>query len=199
MAGFGFGRFLRRRRPAAPGPGGSARPPLRCFPGWAGSLLWWPFPLDYEETALPAELVSELRDWEARWEARSSAAMGGDDADLDAGTDADVAEATEQQRQLVALATRVAEELGAGYCIELDDPDAQVPLHLPPRKLRLASSRPGSPDVVAAFERLEERLRDDLYPERNAPAPGERWYAYAPRTGAFFSPRRRGRRGKPAP
>lgn len=164
-----------RRSPGAAGIGAS-RPPIRFFPGWAGTLLWWPFPVDYVDTALPAELVVELTDWEARWEARASAEMDGP-SEHDGGTEVD------ERRRLRALAERVAEQLGSGYCLELDAPGRPRR-----RKLLIASDGPGVPAVVSAFERLENDVADDLYGRRPGPGPKAPFYAYAPLSGTVFDP-----------
>ncbi|WP_102159031.1 hypothetical protein [Zhihengliuella halotolerans] len=177
-----FKRVVRRQVPGRPGAGEPARPRLRCFPGWAGTLLWWPHPVDYVDTALPAELIVELTDWEARWEGRASAEMDGLRAHDP------VAEADEQ-RLLIGLSLRVAEHLGSGYSVEVDAPRRPGRAILRRRKVLLAADGPGTPAVVAAFEALEAEAADDLSPRRR-PGVGSksRLYAYAPLSGETFDP-----------
>ncbi|RCK70403.1 hypothetical protein DT076_07075 [Desertihabitans brevis] len=104
------------------------------FAGWAESELWHDGPIPYEAARLDASLVTRLQEW-ANEHYRAYAEQG----DSPTGTRDRLA------HHGVALAQEVAQQLGDGFIVEVDDPTH-------PGRLRLrGDGRPASPEAAAAL------------------------------------------------
>jgi hypothetical protein len=112
---------------------------VRLFPDYAGSVLWFPHPVDYAATGLDGGLVADL----IRWEIDYYDAL---DADFD-WRSPDLARAFTTDG--VALAYRLAVQLGAAFDIEFASYEAGVATR------RFRSELPAdNPRAAAAFTAL---------------------------------------------
>jgi alkylhydroperoxidase family enzyme len=151
---------------------------VRMFPDYADSVLWLDGPVDYGESGLSEQLVSDLREWEEayyasltrryEWRSRRHAH----------------AHATTAER----LARRVAAELGSRFAVEYDAAEDTDDVR------RVTSARPGlNVEAEAAFlARAEEAVRaqERLAALKDEPGDDTGWSAVAPLTGAEYRPRR---------
>ena len=126
---------------------------VRLFPDYAGSVLWFPEPVDYAASLLDDALVTDL----IRWEIGYYDAL---DADFDWQSPALARAFTADG---VALALRLAVQLGAGFDIEFASYEAGVAMR------RFRSELPAdNPRAAAAFTALAGR---ESLPPRRRPVP----------------------------
>jgi hypothetical protein len=97
-------------------PAQRADPVVRLFPDYAGSVLWFPQPVDYAISGLEAALVTDLIRWEIAYYDALDADSNWLSTHLASGFTADG----------VALALRLAVQLGAGFDIEFATYEAGV-------------------------------------------------------------------------
>jgi len=136
-------------------PTSSAGSIVRLVPDYAGTVLWFPHPVPYAATFLHPELVTDL----IRWEIGYYDAL---DADSDWRTPALASRYTADG---VALALRLAVQLGAGFDIEFASYEAGV------ASRRFRSELPAdNARAAAAFTALAGRIRPAVAPIRPVPA-----------------------------
>ncbi|MBX0300782.1 hypothetical protein K2F54_12440 [Cryobacterium sp. 1639] len=114
---------------------------VRLFPDYAGSVLWFPHPVDYTVSCLDGGLVTDL----IRWEIDYYDAL---DADFQWRTPAHAADFTAAG---VALALRLALQLGSGFDVEFASYEPGVTT----RRFR-SELAPDNPRAAAAFTALAE-------------------------------------------
>ncbi|PCC41507.1 hypothetical protein CIK65_17340 [Brevibacterium aurantiacum] len=149
---------------------------VRMFPDYADTVLWIVFPIDYEDTDLSPDLVSQLDAWEqSYYEAL--------DADFN-WKSADAARAFTQTG--IDLAGQVANELGEEFVVEFASYEHHAPTYT------VQSRSPADNDeAFAAFSTIVAEL--DAEDERAAQlvaeaGPDGEWTAYAPLSGETFTP-----------
>ena len=115
---------------------------VRLVPDYAGTVLWFPHPVAYAHTRLHPDLITDLIRWE----------LGYYDA-LDAGFNwQSPAHASAFTSDGVALALRLAVQLGAGFDVEFATYEAGV------ASRRFRSELPAdNPSAAAAFTALSAR------------------------------------------
>ncbi|WP_297372724.1 hypothetical protein [Cryobacterium sp.] len=112
---------------------------VRLLPDYAGSVLWFPEPVDYAASFLDGALVSDLIRWEIGYY---------DSLDADFGWQSP-ALASAFTAEGVALALRVAVQLGTGFDVEFASYEAGVATR------RFRSEFPAdNPAAAAAFTAL---------------------------------------------
>ncbi|WEO78265.1 hypothetical protein BJQ94_04290 [Cryobacterium sp. SO2] len=117
---------------------------MRLFPDYAGSVLWFPHPVAYADTGLDPALVTDLIRWEIGYYDSLDADFDWRSADLASAFTADG----------VALALRLAVQLGAGFDIEFASYEAGVATR------RFRSEFPAdNPGAAAAFTALAGHTR----------------------------------------
>jgi hypothetical protein len=141
---------------------------VRLFPDYAGTVLWLTDPVHYEEAHLSNQLENDLRAWDRFCRSRL-------DPDLSEHAPSDVHEFAITG---IALARRLADELGLGVEIHLIHEGRQVfRSSNPPTNSRAAQTLHTRAEQRAAEARaVIERLG------------GRGWYAYAPLSGSRFEP-----------
>ena len=115
---------------------------VRLFPDYAGSVLWFPHPVDYALTRLDGGLVTDLIRWEIDY-------YDGLDADCRWRTPA---HATAFTADGVALALRLALQLGSGFDVEFASYEPGVAV----RRFR-SELLPDNAGAAAAFTALAAR------------------------------------------
>lgn len=108
---------------------------IRLFAGWAESELWHGGPIPYEDARLDPLLVTRLHDW-AR-ECHRTVLVDNRDSATDT--------SQELAHRGIALAKEVAQQLGDGFIVEMDDPTSASKLQLRGR------GRAANPDAAAAL------------------------------------------------
>ena len=130
------------KRGAVGRPAGRVGAVVRLLPDYAGSVLWFPQPVDYAATSLDPALVSDLIRWEIGY-------YDSLDADFDWQSPAQASAFTADG---VALAMRLAVQLGTGFDIEFASYEAGVATR------RFRSEFPAdNPAAAAAFTALARR------------------------------------------
>ena len=157
-------------------PGEAMRLTVRMFPDYAGTVLWFRDPVDYDLAQLSGGLVHDLDRWEQSYYEALTPDFGWKSADLARRF------TTEGNR----LAQRVADELGNGYEIEFASYEEDVPTRRFCAKgpaLNLRAS--GAFDVLALAVKTED---EEAYRARAAVRHGDShaWYAYSPLSHAIF-------------
>jgi hypothetical protein len=110
---------------------------VRLFPDYANSVLWFPYPLAYEETRLDAQLIEDCKAWEASYYVGVLPTYSWQDATLKA----------EFVAEGGRLACRLAAEIGDEFQVEHDRAGGR------PRRVR--SRGPArNPDAAAALREL---------------------------------------------
>lgn len=151
---------------------------MRLFPDYAGTVLWFAGPVDYQLSGLTPELVDELRDWEQFYYDVLTPELDWSSPEL----------AHQYTVKGNHLAGRVADELGDGYEVEFRSYEPGAP-----RRRFRGTGHALNPWAVAAFDELVAALRTEQ--DRTASAltashNGDRtgWVAYAPLSGTTFKP-----------
>ncbi|WP_308798985.1 hypothetical protein [Agromyces silvae] len=154
---------------------------VRLFYDYVDSVLWFPYPVRYEEARLSPALTDALRAWGRRHGEGLAAGERWPSPELPARLTA----------ELPGLAARVGDELGSAFEVEYasgsDDPMDQS------RKLRYRSTEPPTnPDASAAFGALAEAARAEraALARRVASEPGgsRAWFAFQPGGGTIYRP-----------
>ncbi|MGO2376636.1 hypothetical protein [Brevibacterium aurantiacum] len=149
---------------------------VRMFPDYADTVLWIVFPIDYEDTDLSPDLVSQLDAWEqSYYEAL--------DADFN-WKSADAARAFTQTG--IDLVGQLANELGEEFTVEFASYEPRAPTYT------VQSRRPADNDeACAAFSAIVAEL--DAEDVRAAllvaeAGPDTEFTAFEPLSGETFTP-----------
>lgn len=122
-------------------PSARAESVVHLFPDYAGSVLWFPHPVAYAQTGLDPVLVADLIRWEIGYYDALDADFTWRSAELARAFTADG----------VALALRLAVQLGAGFDIEFASYETGV------ARRRFRSQLPAdNPRAAAAFRALAD-------------------------------------------
>ncbi|WP_231440721.1 hypothetical protein [Brevibacterium zhoupengii] len=151
---------------------------VRMFPDYADTVLWLVFPIDYEDTGLSPDLISQLDAWEQSY-------YDALDADFDWKS---AREARAFTQSGIDLAGQVANELGEEFVVEFASYEHHAPTYT------VQSRRPADNDeAFAAFSTIVARLEAEN--ERAAQlvaegGPDGEFTAFAPLSGNVFIPER---------
>jgi hypothetical protein len=116
---------------------------VRLFPDYAGTVIWFPDPVPYEETQLDATLIADLRAWDASYYAGLNSNYEWRTPEL----------GTRFHREGVRLARRLADQIGD---------DFQVEHHHGKSRRRIRAAGPArNPDAAAAFHCLADAAREE--------------------------------------
>lgn len=110
---------------------------VRLFPDYANSVLWFPGPLAYEETRLDAQLIEDLKAWEASYYAGVAPTYSWQNLALEA----------EFVAEGARLARRLAAEIGDEFQVEHDRSGGR------PRRVR-GRGPARNPDAAAALHEM---------------------------------------------
>ncbi|KRC59117.1 hypothetical protein ASE14_15155 [Agromyces sp. Root81] len=158
---------------------------VRLFYDHASTVVWFPYPVPYEESGLSPTLVADLQAWgrlhdtgldhEQQWRSPELPAMA------------------DEQRQ--GLAHRLGDELGSAFEVEFDVPRG---VWFGPRKTSYRSSEPPTnPEAAAIFTAWADEARAERAELAQRAAEGWSsdesfgWYAVQPDSGQKFVPRER--------
>ena len=123
---------------------------VRLFPDYAGSVIWFPSPVPYQETELDPRLIGDLQSWEASYYAGLTSDYEWRTAGLGARFHAESAR----------LARRLADQIGDAFQVEHDSGESH-------RRVRGAGPA-RNPAAAAAFQRLADAARDEWVHRRRA-------------------------------
>lgn len=148
------------------------------FPDYAGTVLWFHDPVDYDLAQLSDGLVHDLSRWEQSYYDALTPDFGWKSADLA------LRFTTEGNR----LAQCVADELGEGFEIEFASYEEGVPTRRfrgkgPALNLRASAAFDALAVAVKAEEEEASRARAAA---RRGESPG--WFAYSPLSNTVFKP-----------
>lgn len=151
---------------------------VRMFPDYAGTVLWFNDPIDYDTAKLSEDLTRDLSLWEQSY----YDGLNGDYEWKSLGL------ARRFAAQGERLAQRVADELGDGFEIELATFVEDAPI----RKFR-GRGPALNRSAAAAFDVLALELKEfeaEVARAQEAARRGENtgWYAYAPLSDTVFKP-----------
>lgn len=149
---------------------------VRMFPDYGDTVLWLVFPVDYEDSGLSSELISQLDAWERSYYQALDADFNWKSAE----------NARVFTKTGIDLAGQVANELGEEYVVEFASYEHAAPTYT------VQSRRPADNEsAAAAFSTLvaeleaEEERASQLAAEAG---PNARWTAFAPLSGDVFTP-----------
>lgn len=157
-------------------PGGAKCPTVRLFPDYAGTVLWFREPVDYDLAQLSDVLFHDLSRWEQSYYDSLTPDLGWKTADL----------ASRFTAEGNRLAQCVADELGDGYEIEFATYEEEVPTRRvcgkgPALNLRASAAF----DALAlAVKASEEEASCAQAAALHEESPG--WLAYSPLSNTVF-------------
>lgn len=156
---------------------------VRMFPDYADTVLWLVFPVDYEDSGLSPELISQLDGWEqSYYEAL--------DADFNWKSAEDARAFTQTG---IDLAGQLANELGEEFVVEFASYETAAPTYTVHSRRRADNKGASTAfsTIAAQLEAEQERVTQ-LVAEAG---PNAEWTAYAPLSGDVFT---RGRKASQA-
>lgn len=149
---------------------------VRIFPDYGDTVLWLVFPVDYEDSGLSAELISQMDAWERSYYQALDADFNWKSAE----------HARVFTHTGIELAGQVANELGEEYIVEFASYEHAAPMYT------VQSRRPADNEsAAAAFSTLvaeleaEDEGASQLVTEAG---PNGEWTAFAPLSGDVFTP-----------
>ncbi|MCM3658832.1 DUF2188 domain-containing protein [Agromyces mediolanus] len=148
---------------------------VRLMYDYTDSVVWFPDPVDYDASALSAELVAELRAWGELHEK-------GLDEDFN-WRSPDYPDRIDRERQ--QLAHRLGDELGEAFEVEFDVPHR---VWFGPRTAHYRSNTPATnPAAAAYFASLAVAAAEERASWQAQAAAGP-WFAHQPLSGELFLP-----------